>query len=50
MRIQDKSSDLATNLLLGLFALAIVVVAGSGIVYSSKHNAVIAPTQIATAK
>ena len=50
MRTQDKESDLATNLLLGLFALALVAIAGNGIMYASHHHAIIAPAQVAAAK
>jgi hypothetical protein len=47
MRIKDNESDLATNLLLGLFALALVAIAGNGIAYSGKHHTTFASTHAA---
>lgn len=44
MRIQDKESDLATNLLLLVFAFALLGFAGNAIQHASTHNVTIATT------
>jgi hypothetical protein len=44
MRIKDKESDLATNLLLGLFLVALLGISGNALKYASSHNQILGVT------